>query len=53
MMGRRQKVDAHGLDWVSTRSRHLRNWKAGAGKYVKRRMNKRDRKIATDDFEGI
>ena len=32
-------------DWVSKRARRFLKWKAGVGAYVKRRLNKRNRKL--------
>lgn len=54
MMGRRQRlVDGWELEWVSKwAKKYYSSWdKAGKGKYVKRKMNKRFRKEGVLEIE--
>ena len=43
---------AHEWDWVSLRWRRVCGFKAGVGKYLKRKMNKRVRKDGKDECKN-
>jgi hypothetical protein len=43
MNGRRQKLKCKELNWVNPRVRRWYNWGPRIGKWIRRRLNKRER----------
>lgn len=46
-------IDGDEFDWVAKATRKLINWRSGEGKYIKRKMNKRNRQESKLELDEV